>query len=166
MPQAEADWQCFDFDQVEVAFCTILSGLGIKAFKKRTIETRTTPCVEVSLQTNGVQGQRNLRFPLITNDLVQPYSAYKYTLTCSVYSERQENGSYHAKTVAKVRAYLQYYWLTNTFTETVSPYHSITEIREADSPSDIAQEDNLDITQLTFTGVLNIRDNAWPNEIT
>jgi len=166
MPQAEADWQCFDFDLVEKAFCQILTGFGIKAFPKRSIQTRTTPCVEVNLQTNGVQGQRYLRFPLIGTDLVQPYNANKFTLTCSVYSERIENGTYHAQLVARVRAYLQYYWLTITFTETVSPYHAITEIREADCPSDISQDDNLDITQLTFTGVLNIRDNAWPNEIT
>jgi len=166
MPQAEADWQCFDFDLVERAFCTILTGFGLKAFPKRSIQKRTTPSVELNLQTNAIQGQRYIRFRLIGSDLVQPYNTYKYTLTCDVYSERVENGTYHAQMVARVRAYFQYYWLTETFTETVSPYHAITEIRESDCSSDISQEDNLDVTQITFTGTLNIRDNAWPNEIT
>jgi len=166
MPQAEADWQCFDFDQVEKAFCTILNGLGLKTFPKRSTETRTTPCVEISLVTNGVQGHRNNRFPEIKNDLVQPYSDYLYTLTCAVYTERQENGDAHARTVARTRAYLQYYWLTDTFTKPFSPYHATTDIREEESPNDIAPDDKLDITQLTFTGILSIRDEAWPATIT
>jgi hypothetical protein len=166
MPRASADWQCFDFDQVEKAFCTILNGLGVKAFQKRSIEKRTTPSVEVRLETNGTQGGQFVRFPHARFSQVQPFSNFIFTLNVAAISERTENGTSHAELVARTRAYLQYYWLTLTFTETVSPYHSITEIREIDSPSDIAPEDNLDITQLTFTGIFNIRDTSWPLTIT
>lgn len=166
MSRAVADWQVFDFDLVEKAFCTILTGLGIKAFQKRSIEKRTTPAVEVRLETNGVQGGQFVRFPNARHSQVQPFVNFFFTLNVAAISERISNGISHAELVARTRAYLQYYWLTNTFTETVSPYHSITEIREIDSPSDIAPDDNLDITQLTFTGIFNIRDTSWPLTIT
>lgn len=162
MPRADRDWQVFDLDSVEDAFVTILRGFDVAAYGRRSTEERVTPCVELALQTEAVQGQRFNRFPTVKSELSQPYSAWNFMLKAKVSSERSNNGTYHREIVGKVRAFLQYYWLTITFTPIVSPFHAITDIREDGAPSETFEEDNIDITELSFTGMLNIRDTAWP----
>lgn len=168
MPLAEADWQVYDTDAVERALVQILTGFSIKAYPKRSTLKRSTPCVELSLETQGVQGKRFKRFETMGSgsDLIQPYNTWTFNLKCTVITERSENGEQHGKICGQVRAYLQYGWLTVTFTPTVSPYHAITEIREAISIPATVPDDNLDATEITFTGMLNVRDNAWPAELT
>jgi len=164
MPRAEADWQVFNLDFVEDALVTILNGKGITANGKRSTAKRKTPCVELNLQTQAVQGQRFTRFPSVPSALVQPYDTWTYELKVQCFTDRTVNGTYHPELVGRVRALLQYGWLTLTFTETVSPYHSITDIRESSAPTDFLSDDNLDVTELTFTGMLNVRAEAWPIE--
>jgi hypothetical protein len=162
MPRANRDWQVFDLEAVEAGFVTILRGFDLAAYGRRSTEVRQTPCVELYLETEVVQGQRYLRFPSIRSDIVQPYNTWNFTLRCKCSTERVNNGTAHREIVGRVRAYLQYGWLTITWTENVAPYHSITDIREAGAPTEAFEEDNIDVTELSFTGMLNIRDSAWP----
>ncbi len=162
MPRADADWQVFNIDAVEDALVTILNAAEVRTNGRRSTEKRVTPCCEIALNTKVVQGQRFLRFPTIQNALVQPFNTWMFTLDCEIYTDRTANGSEHAMTVAKTRGALQYYSLTTTLTPTVCPYHSITDIRETNVENDTDEPTNLDITRLTFEGMLNIRDTAWP----
>lgn len=162
MARADKDWQVYDLDAVEDGLCTILNGFDVKAYGKRSTEERETPCVELALETQAVQGQRFIRWPTINSAVAQPFNTWNFTLLAKVISERISNGLDHRRIIGSVRAYFQYAWLATTFTRTVSPYHAITDIREEGAPNEIREEDNLDVTELTFIGMLNIRDDAWP----
>ena len=165
MPQASYDWQVYNLDAVEDAIVQILRGPLANVYGRRSTENQTTPCVAVILQVGTPEGKRFIRFPENKNAIVQPLNTWNFELKAQVITNRTNNGDQHGTICGKVRALLQYAWLTLTFTESVAPYHSITDIRESGAPSDFIDDDNLDVTELTFTGMLNIRDNAWPAQL-
>lgn len=165
MPRASSDWQVFDLDRVEDGLVEILNAAEIKTFGKRTTFKRTSPSVRLALETRAIQGQRKTRFPTIQNTLCQPYSAWNFTLKALIETNRTNNGLDHRRTLAEVRARLSYYWLTLTFDSTASPYHSITDIREDEVINEFDQESNIDRTEVTFSGMLNVRDDVWPLSI-
>jgi len=85
-----------------------------------------------------------------------------YTLTATVVTERTQNGSQHVPLIGKTRYALQYYRLQQTLTAAASPYHTLTSIDEVGQQDTVDDAGNLQMSQLTFRGMLNIRDSSWP----
>jgi len=77
---------------------------------------------------------------------------------------RKTNGNQHNPLVGLVRWCFQQYRLIETWTEAISPYHSITSIREAGEQDTVENDDNTDTTNLVFIGLCNIRADAWGTE--
>ena len=48
------------------------------------------------------------------------------------------------------------------FTTTAFPYHQIGRPMDAGTAVDVNNDDDFDLSELTFTGIVNIRLDAWP----
>ena len=165
MPRAEFDWQIYDTDAAETALCSILRSFGIEAFEGRSARRLSTPCVELNLETQSVTRQQFLRFSSCKDSKYQPYNTWIFKLKTVVKTERSESADrVHGNLCGKVRAYLQFGWLSTTLTAALLPYHQIMDIREETSTPQFAPEDNVDMTEIIFSGNLQVRDSAWPLE--
>ncbi len=164
MSAPQFQWQLFSpAESVEDALFQIFTAQGIPAQKRFETKTNTTPRVELQMI---VDLQTSLAKKIIDannhNEQAQPDSAWPFTLLTTVVTNRTENGNQHVPLIAKSRWNLQYFRLIQTFTTTVAPYHSITNIREMGAQQDSVDDpNNLQMSQLTFRGVLNIRESAW-----
>lgn len=165
MPVATAESQLFELDRVEEAFKAILEdqvGLSVQSVKKRDIEKATTPRLEIVLTLLQNQGRRFLRQSGSLNALAMPLDTWDFTLQVTVVTHHGDPEQDHQKIAGLVRWSLQYYRLIQTWTTAVAPYHSITDIREAQVDNEVINEEGCDYERLTFAGMCNIRDSAWP----
>lgn len=161
MSVAQSESQLFELERVEDALYRIFLQQGIPAQKRFESQTNETPYVELQLVIDRPvhQKQRNANNAFAA---AQPFDSWAYTLTATVNTERTQNGSQHVTLIGKTRLALQYYRLLTTLNETVSPYHTLTSIVEVGQQDSVDNSGNLQMSQLTFRGILNIRENAWP----
>lgn len=154
-----ASWQLYDLDACEQEFKRILVAAipGVQIQAQREGDANTTPRIAVLLDTQQTQGQRHILNP---NQLVQfqPLNTWMYSLGVSVYTNRSENGSQHAELVAKCREQMQMWKLNLTWTQEV---FTVVEIVEQPAAQTIEDVNNFDVTTLTFSGMLSIREQAW-----
>lgn len=166
MPAAN-DAQLFDLDAVERALCGVFAAQQIAAFGNRGTATKKAPYLDLSLTTEAMEGRRFLRYPDKPSQF-QPLNHWIFRLTATATGERGEDQANapqidgHAGLVAIMRYNLQLYRLAQTLTTQLCPWHTIIEIRESGESVSMKNEDNTDITQLTFVGILAISDSAWP----
>lgn len=155
----------YETDRIESAFVTIIQNAlpsGVQFVKKRDAVMDQTPRVEYVLTLQQNNTQRHLRYLDNSFAPAQPLNSWNYTLQPTIVTNRTTNGGQHTRIVGVVRQSLQYYSLLNTWDASVAPYHAITSIGEAQTDNTIESDGDLDMQRLTFSGMCNIRDSAWP----
>lgn len=157
------EWQLFALDSLGENLAILLGAQiqPIRVDTKFSSDTEKSPRVELELTIGAPEGHVHIRYP---GSQWQPYDAWIYDLTATIVTERTQNGSLHASTIGRVRYAFQYFRLLQSLTTAVSPYHTLTTIAESQPQQDSVDDvGNLQMTKLTFSGVMNIRENAWPN---
>lgn len=144
----------------EAALFQIFSAQGIPAQKRFETRTNDTPRVELQFVL-GAPVHRHVLDTDNINAQAQPFDAWQYQLLATITTERTRNGNQHVPLIGKTRYNLQYFRLLETFTDIVAPYHAITSIEEVNQLDSVDDPNNLQMTQLTFRGILNIRESAW-----
>lgn len=147
-------------ESVEIALASIFESQGILARTRFVSKTDTTPRVDLQFVL-GAPVHRHILNPSNGNAQAQPFDAWQYNLLATIVTERTQNGNQHVELIGKTRYNLQYFRLLDTFTSVVCPYHSITSIEEVGQQDSVDDANNIQMTQLTFRGVLNIRESAW-----
>lgn len=147
-------------ESVEDALFAIFSAQGIPAQKRFETKTNTTPRVDLQVVL-GAPIHRHVLNLTNSNAQAQPFDAWQYQLLATITTNRSENGNQHVPLIGKTRWNLQYFRLLSTLTSAVAPYHAITSIEEAGQMDSVDDPTNLQSTQLTFRGIMNIRESAW-----
>ena len=164
-PVAANDAQLYELDRIETAFKSILQSYlpaGAIAMKKRELKVDRTPRVEMVFTAIQNKDQRYIRFTDNAFAPAQPLNAWDYTLQLTIVTNRGQNNSSHQTITGVVRWCLQYYRLLQTWDTSVAPYHAITSIQEAQVENNVESDEDCDYERLTFFGMCNIRDSAWP----
>lgn len=148
-------------ESVEDAIYQIFLSQGIPAQKRFETRTNDTPRVEIQFILGEAIHKKILSVIPNGSAQSQPDDAWQFQLLTTVVTNRTTNGSQHVPLIQKTRYNLQYTRLVSTFTATLSPYHSITNIGQVGQQDSVDDEGNLQMSQITFRGVLNIREDAW-----
>lgn len=159
--------QIFELDLVESVFVTILNASTILAYPlnaqgKREVDTNLTPRVEIQLTPKPIEGRRHLIDTRINNSIFQPYNTWTFDLSASIITNRETNGVKHLPMMGAVRWELTRYRLLTTFTETVSPYHSLIDIRDGGELVSYDSDKNLDTSKILLSGMFAAREDSWP----
>ncbi len=143
-------------DHVEGASQQILKSLDIKAFKQcDPEEIGLAPYVNIQLALGGATGHFGQdRKGTLWHD------AWSATLIFEIVTKRSKAQIEHKTYRAHIRRLMQY--AEGLFTEERLPYHVITKIQEAGTRPTIENGDGLDISQVSFSCIVSVRQNAWP----
>lgn len=161
--RAQFESQLFEMDRIPEGFAAILTAakVGNVSYNRGT-KTTGTPRVDIFFTAETVEGRRFLRNPANGWSGAQPYNAWQARFEVDVVTNRETNAAENRKLIGIVRHNFQLYRLIDTWTEAVSPYHSITSMAEAAEQAETDNGDNTDTTRMVFVGLVNIRDDAWP----
>lgn len=164
-PVAANESILYQTDRIEAAFVEIMQAAlpsGVQVLKKRDRELDQTPRVEYVLTIQQNQTQRYIRYPDNSFAPAQPLNAWNYQLQTTVVTNRSKSDFLHNTIVGIVRWSLQYASLLNTWTTEIAPYHAITSCQETATDNAVENDGDLDMQRLSFIGMCNIRDTAWP----
>ena len=156
-----ASWQLYDFDAAEQTWYDLLSlaiPAPVQGLRSRMTTTDKTPRWEIVLQTQPETTQKFILNPSASQTQLQPGNVWFYQLSFAVTTNRETNGGQHAELVARGREALQFYKLSQSWNNTV---FTITDSLEQPLVKSFDNESNLDVSTLTFTGMLCIRNGAW-----
>lgn len=154
-------WQLYNFDAAEKTWFDILRAAipnTVQGARSRGTVTDTTPRFNVVQTTQPNYEQRFILNPGENNAEFQPLTTWFYQLVVVVSTNRETNGSQHAEIEAKAREALQFYKLARSWS---NPVFTISNHREQPEVKAYDQENNIDSTTLTFTGMLSIRTGAF-----
>jgi hypothetical protein len=165
-PVAPNQATLYEINRIEDAFKAILQVQvpeGVTVYKKRESVDANTPRVEMVFSALQNKDQRYVGYAS-SNAFTPaiPLNAWDYQLQLTVVTNRTTNGSQHATIVGIVRWSMQYFRLLATWNTTVAPYHAITSIYEGQVDNSVDSDGDLDMERLSFLGIANIRDSAWP----
>ncbi len=146
-------------DAVEPAIKKVLQSLGFTASIQREAEPQEAPYLNIQLVLGAAMNQIKL------HDGGAYQSAWNATLRVQVVTKRHDDRSgagptEHSRMRAKLRLAMQYG--QKRFTESVLPYHALTEVIENGSEPQVDDGDGLDRSVISFALKISIRSNAWP----
>jgi len=156
-----ASYQLYDFDAAEQTWYEILTAAippPVQGLRSRMSNTNDTPRWEIVLQTQAIGTHKHILNPSQPLTQFQPDDVWQYQLTFAVSTNRADNGDQHAIIVAKGRQALQFYKLAQSWNNDV---FTITDSKEQPLVKSVDDTGNIDVSTLTFTGMLCIRDGAW-----
>lgn len=168
MPRAASDSILYEFDRVEDAIREILVAAvpaDTPVYGKRDTRQDVTPYINLRFLSGEAEGTKFARLSSDYPSNVQPDNVFEFSLEVDVVTSRLENNASHSTLAGIVGAQLSFYMLAINWNATVAPYHSISSIKEAGRTHTADSDNGLDTTTLRFTGLHNIRDDAWPLEI-
>ena len=157
MPQAVSWDELYKFeDYVESAAQAILSIDGVRTYIQRNEDDIATPSVGVQFSVGPALEHYGLR--ALDG---QPFlDAWTGRLTFAIATKRSKNNSHHSGIRASIRRRMQKIAL---WTTALMPYHQITQIIEAGTSPNLVDEKLRDISEISFSVFLNIREDAWPD---
>lgn len=165
-PVAPTQSFLYEIDRIENAFKAILQAQvpeGVTVYKKRESVDANTPRVEIVFSALQNKDQRYVGYAMSNSFTpAMPLNAWDYQIQLTIVTNRTTNGSQHATIVGIVRWSMQYFRLLATWNTTVAPYHAITSIAEGQVDNSVDSDGDLDMERLSFLGIANIRDSAWP----
>lgn len=144
-------------DAIETAWQAVLQAESIPAFKTRDDDLLTLPRVDVAVALGGATGHRGLRAP---GQFALDAWAGQVTLTVKT-KRVSDQPDTHADWVAEIRLAAQYF--EDRFGSDVLPYHALSMIQESGTERSIGDDDETDISNVTFDFIVSIRSNAWPS---
>lgn len=155
--------QCFELDRIPEGFATILTqATRTDVSWNRGKSTAKTPRIDIFFTAQTNEGRRYLTNSGNAWSGAQYYDTWNARFEVDVVTNRKTNPAENRKLIGLVRFNFQTGTLIDTWTELVSPYHSITSMIEAAEQCETDNEDNTDTTRLVFEGLVNVRADAWP----
>lgn len=140
-------------DHLEDAAREILESGGVNCLTQRSDEKRSLPVVGLLAQI-GKQTRHKARLP----DGSFCFDAWEARLSATIITDRTANGDRHDLIRAKVRCLLGDPSRWNA----PLPYHAIADVLEAGTSPTLEQDEDLDVSEIAFELVVNIRPDAWP----
>jgi hypothetical protein len=137
---------------------------GINAYPSMSDDVMVSPRIEVDLALGAVTGHRKPY--IIDNQQASINDAWDYSLSIRVITRRgtklKSGGTkeLHATTRAKIRLAMLYY--RQRLTEEFLPYHQLGTVEESGTSSVVDAGEDVDVSEISFSGTLGIRANAWP----
>lgn len=140
-------------------YSAVLTAAGVTNHYTRATGNLATPRVRLELKMLGTTDHTAVVYGGATM-----FDVWRFTLTATVITGRNQNNSTHQTYLGKVR-YLLLAPSTSSTINTALPYHSVCKSLAAEEPSstDTVQEEDQDVTVLQFGGLVQIDSSAWPN---
>lgn len=152
-------------DAYEQSFQQIISRDGVQnAYRSRQGLEMETPCVEIKFLPGQVtEGYRHQIRPGLAAYAAWKGSVLQFTIKTN---RGSENAFQHKIYLAKIRKNCQMYNLLTTWTATQGTRaHAIADIREQGSQHSVDNDNNIDVTVISFWVMHNLKDSAWPTNI-
>ena len=162
--------ELFELERIEKSLGMILANeCGVQIQTRWTTVVDETPRIELVYRTGSPVGRYNGYAGQNSFGPAQPFNAWSYELDASIITTRTgPDAAQHVPLIGKVRWLLNYRTLCgypghpSPLTEEISPYHTITSCDEVAQLDSVDDENSLQIAKITFRGIINIRDSAWP----
>lgn len=155
-----AQSQLYELDRAERAFFDILIAQGLPAQRSRDLDTNTTPRIELEFTPQVSQNWRHYLQGEKTTQYL-PWNTWDFELSCVIVTNREQNGDSHVPLVGLTRWNWQMSQIKTTWTPLLCPTHRIVDIRESEAPLSVWNDGGLDMTELSFAGIVTIPENAW-----
>lgn len=128
--------------------------------KQQDDDDLVTPRYAFKFSSSGVFNGHSA----LCDDGLQRYDMLKGMMEVQVYTHRSENKAQHKRYRSGARRVALGF--RKRFGPDVMPYYEIGEVREAGSQPSVRGEDDIDATALLFEVVFQIRQDAWPDDLT
>ena len=151
--------ELFQFeDTLLPQYAAVLTAAGVTNHHTRDTSNLTTPRVRLEMKMGGT----NDHATIVTGGATM-FDQWRFTLTATIVTGRNQNNSTHATYLGKVR-YLMLAPSTSATINAALPYHSVCKSLLAEDPSstDVVKEEDQDVTVLQFAGLVQIDPDAWP----
>lgn len=137
----------------------VLEAASVTAATTRQTGNLSSPRVELSMRMGGTDDHAQV----VTGGAVM-FDRWRFTILATVVTGRNQNNSTHSTYLGKVR-YLMLAPSTSTTINAALSYHKVCAQLTAEDTTDISQQqdEDQDRTTLTFSGMVMIRADAWPN---
>jgi len=152
--------ELFQFEETLLTrYAAILTTAGVTNAVHRGTGNLATPRVELSIAMGGTDDH----VAEVTGGALM-FDRWKFTLTATVVTGRNQNNSTHKTYLGKVR-YLLLAPSTSTTINAALSYHAVNNQLQAEDPTEIAneQDEDQDRTVCKFSGMVKILPTAWPN---
>lgn len=148
----------YDFEtQMDGAWTDYLIANGVPAVKQRGASVLATPRVEVKFTTGAASGSMH---GFAAAEYKPRPDRFAGTLSLVVATNRSKNDSGHGTSRGTVRGFVADFLRVQT-TENL-PYLWIFDIMDSGTSETVDDENNADISTLTFNIKFGIRSDAWP----
>jgi hypothetical protein len=151
--------ELFQFEDVLLPqYAAVLTAAGVTNHHTRETGNLTTPRVALEIKMGGTNDHAAVVYGGATM-----FDQWRFTLTATVVTGRNQNNSTHQTYLGKVR-YLLLAPSTSATINAALPYHSVIKALAAEDPTsiDVVKEEDQDVTVLQFSGVVQIDPAAWP----
>lgn len=152
--------EIFQFEKnLESAFAGILSTATPHVFLSRSTDIAQSPRLDIK----ATVGQTQNHAKAMIDRVRWVYDTYDAAIEVKVTTNRtsEEKSDAHYKLIGQVRARMQLYYVTQEWTKQNSPL-IVMDIREANSDASFVDENDLDISALTFAIYFSINPKVWP----
>ena len=153
----------FQFEKnLESAFCGILKTATPNVYLSRSSDISQSPRLEIK----ATVGQTQNHAKSMIDRVRWVYDTYDGAIEVKITTNRtsEAKSDAHYKLVGQVRARMQLYWITQEWVKQNSPL-LVMDVREASSDASFVDENDLDISTLTFAIYFSINPKAWPTNL-
>ena len=152
--------EIFQFEKhLESAFSGILSTAGPNIYSSRNVDIAQSPRLEIK----AVVGETANHSKAMIDRTRWVYDAYTGSLEIRIVTNREsekKSGAHH-ELLGTVRARLQQYYVTQEWAKQKTPL-LIMDIRESGTADSFTDENDIDISVLTFAIYFSINPQSWP----
>lgn len=152
--------ELYQFEETLLArYAAVLTDNSVTNSVHRGTGNLSTPRVELSISMGGTDDH----VTEVTGGKLM-FDRWRFTLTATVVTGRNQNNSTHKTYLGKVR-YLLLAPSTSTTINAALSYHAVCNQLQAEDQTEIAneQEEDQDRTVCKFSGMVRILPTSWPN---
>jgi hypothetical protein len=145
-------------DVVEEAWQKILKDRAIAAFTQREFENLPNERVDIQMALGRATAHKHKdRHGQHWND------AWNYRLTFGIVTPRDDDPGRRRHGLMRARVRIAAQIGAGLFaTRLLMPYHVLTSITEEGTAPSVVSEDDCDVSEISFTGIVSIHSQAWP----
>lgn len=155
MPQATDYETLYQIEgALEAAFSSVLTAQSVTHHLTRGTGSKAAPYVDVQVSLGAATEHMHT-----DNDGTVRDDFFNFTAAFRVVTNRHDDSTTHKSYRAKVRNVLaQYAGDINTALN----YHKIADLTHQESTPEIEQDDDLDISAMSYAGRVKILEDSWP----
>lgn len=139
-------------------YAAVLTTNSVTNYSPRGTSEMVSPRVELTMQMGGTDDH----VQTVTGNK-QMFDRWRFTLAVRVVTARNQSAASHTTYLGKVR-YLMLAPSTSTTINALLSYHVLCSQLMAEDPSEleVIPEEDHDVTNLKFSGMVAIKTDAWP----